>query len=587
MKKSGISRRQFLKGAAASAASMAAMGLIGNTPISAAEGTTSEGAKYEVYHTQVLVIGAGASAMWSIQHMLPHGKQIMIVDKGPFRHSGASGMSWDCQFLWPDNVAGYQFPLMDPNIFKKACDYLVNESYHPLVDLINHGHLIPNRLEDGTISPYRSSKGAISVLFRREMDEMFAKCVTVMDQVMITGFLVNDGRCLGAMGIHLPTGTFRVIRADAVINASNTAMIFRGRHSMGYKGVAPDDCTGDADMAAFRQGLAIGESEFSQYDISAIEPRDLAHCFGGVIMGDSSEPGTLYDGEKQPLIPNDGTYYNNYSISKLVARKVYEEGKGTPNGGIYLHFGENNPSYNCNRNVALSAQFGVDPYNGFVEAMPEMYEHGGSPVIDDTMMTEWEGLFEARGAGAMGCLGGLLSFHNKLYSSYTGKCVVDYLDKAAPVDAKTIDWTPVEEEYTRVHELLTRKVSGGKRPHEIRKMIQDAGGRGFDVYRPTAWMEEAVAELERIRKEEMPLQVCADASTTYNTDWKFAIENINLLDSAEMSIKASLLREETRNAYYRPEFPTVDNENWNCMLTCRLVDGKMVFEKRAIPELKA
>ena len=96
-------------------------------------------------------------------------------------------------------------------------------------------------------------------------------------------------------------------------------------------------------------------------------------------------------------------------------------------------------------------------------------------------------------------------------------------------------------------------------------------------------MEEAIAELERIRKEEMPKQVCADDSVNFNTDWKAAIENINLLDSAEVSIKASLLREESRGSYLRPEFPGVDNENWNCMLTARLVDGEIVFEKRDIP----
>ena len=164
---------------------------------------------------------------------------------------------------------------------------------------------------------------------------------------------------------------------------------------------------------------------------------------------------------------------------------------------------------------------------------------------------------------------------------------INWLNENEPVNEAEIDWTPVEKEYERIHELRTRKVEGGKRPHEIRLMIQEAGDRGFDTYRPTAWMEEAIAELERIRKEEMPKQVCADDSVNFNTDWKAAIENINLLDSAEVSIKASLLREESRGSYLRPEFPGVDNENWNCMLTCRLVDGEMVFEKRDIPTLEA
>ena len=200
------------------------------------------------------------------------------------------------------------------------------------------------------------------------------------------------------------------------------------------------------------------------------------------------------------------------------------------------------------------------------------------------MMTEWEGLFDTRGADTYGAFGGARTTTNKLFSAYTMKCAIDYLKSGKAIDIEKIDWTPVEKEFARLDEIRTRKVEGGKRPHEIRAMIQEAGARGFDVYRPTAWMEEAVAELERIRKEEMPLQVCADDTVNYNTEWKAAIENINLLDCAEVSIRASLLREESRGSYLRPEFPGVDDENWNCMLTAKMVDGEMVFAKREIPQ---
>ena len=103
-------------------------------------------------------------------------------------------------------------------------------------------------------------------------------------------------------------------------------------------------------------------------------------------------------------------------------------------------------------------------------------------------------------------------------------------------------------------------------------------------------MEAAAAELARIRKEDMPRMIVTNPTQTYNTEWKEAIENYNLLEIAEMSVRASLLREETRGAYLRADFPEKDDANWACTLVAREKDGEMVFEKHfwdTIPEFQA
>ena len=584
-----ISRRQFLKGAAAMAGLAAAGSLNPMLKMQASaeeKQTEPEKGYYEVYHTDLLIIGGGNAGLDAAREAVREGRQVMIVDKAPFRHNGVSGMSWDVLLLWGTPLDWLLDPQINPVIKKKAYEFMGAESFNSCVDLINAGQTIPHRGEDGDTYPYLVPGCANSVFYRREMDDIIHKGVSIMDQTMITDIFENNGRCLGAAGIYLPTGTYRVILADATIMAANAGMLFRGHHNIGYYGISSEDCTGDVDMALFRHGMTIGSAEYAQYDINAIEPADFAHTMGAAIMADGAELHAIYDKDHNQIFPNgveegDG----NLGMIKTIAKAVNEEGRGTEHGGILIHFGDHPTRYNCTRNAALAAEYGLDPYNDYVEAMPEMFEHGGSPVIDENMMTEWEGLFDTRGADTYGAFGGARTTTNKLFSAYTMKCAIDYLKQGKTFDEEKIDWTPVEKEFARLDEIRTRKVEGGKRPHVIREMIQDAGARGFDVYRPTAWMEEAVAELERIRKEEMPLQVCADDTVNFNTEWKAAIENINLLDCAEVSIRASLLREESRGSYYRPEFPGVDNENWNCMLTARMVDGEMVFAKREIPQV--
>lgn len=593
-----IPRRKFVQGSAAALAGTALLGNIGTVRANEAEKRTtddSSGATYEVYHTELLVIGTGSGATWATQRALERGKKVMMVDKGPFRHAGASAMSWDAWMLWWDycGIRHNDWLLVDGQIPLNAWTYLGGNDFNPWVSSINHGQTLPWRNEAGLPKPESDALpwSVCSAFYRREMDALSGTGrVDVMDQTMITDLLVNDGRCLGVMGIHLPTGQMRVIRADATIMAAGGGTQFHGWLSVGYRGINSTDNTGDVAMAAFRRGLTIGEAEFAQYDFNSIIFEDVAHTFGCGIGADAGELEILYDANHERIFADGEEVNGNLGMSQRIGRLVFEEGKGTPHDGVYVHYDESsfdNVRYPIMRNVAFYQEHGYDPIGAFTEVAAEMYEHGGEPVVDATMMTEWEGLFDERGAGSCGENGGPHCMHNRLYGSYTGECACNYLDAAMPVEEGAVDWSSVEEECARLTEMRTRVVEDGLRPHEIRRKIQAAGYRGFTIYRSTEMMEEAIAELERIRTEDMPRQMLADDSTTFNVEWKTAIENYNLLDCAEVSIRASLLREETRGAYLRPEFPERDDENWNCMLACHLDNGEMVFEKRPYPALEA
>lgn len=78
----------------------------------------------------------------------------------------------------------------------------------------------------------------------------------------------------------------------------------------------------------------------------------------------------------------------------------------------------------------------------------------------------------------------------------------------------------------------------------------------------------------------------SSTSKTFNTEWREIIENYNLLDAALLAVEASLLREETRGCYYRPDFPETDEENWRCMLVGTKANGAIEFAKRDVPQLE-
>ena len=126
-----ISRRDFLRGMAASAVGVAATSVIGTSAF--AEGTGKEkdiqqpaGALgYEVYNTDLLIIGAGFGAMSAAFDAISKGQSVVMIDKGPFRHGGNAGYNWDVIATWvPDenyySSESYLSKMVNQELFYKA-----------------------------------------------------------------------------------------------------------------------------------------------------------------------------------------------------------------------------------------------------------------------------------------------------------------------------------------------------------------------------------------------------------------------------------------------------------------------------------
>ncbi len=72
--------------------------------------------------------------------------------------------------------------------------------------------------------------------------------------------------------------------------------------------------------------------------------------------------------------------------------------------------------------------------------------------------------------------------------------------------------------------------------------------------------------------------IVVDKSAVFNREWRDAIENYNLVDETEATLRAALMREESRGTFYRIDYPDTD-ENWAVNIACRYVDGAMQMEK--------
>ncbi len=62
---------------------------------------------------------------------------------------------------------------------------------------------------------------------------------------------------------------------------------------------------------------------------------------------------------------------------------------------------------------------------------------------------------------------------------------------------------------------------------------------------------------------------------------RLAHETANMIISAEMKLKASIMRKESRCSHYRLDYPEMDTKNWQAWINIyKGSDGSMQFEKQ-------
>lgn len=603
----GVSRRSFLKfGGLAAGTAMLGAGLAGCAPASQGQDRSadSKGAttpSYQVFETDILVIGAGFGAMSACDEAVRQGRNVMVIEKGPFGFGGACGMNWDICYTWsPEGTnaqdAVYARRTINQQLFVNAAE---SDPYQPndFVPIINWGESCPDRNEDGTIH-YKVDMPAMAQVewgFPRHMLDHFAQADNIMvhDLTMITDIFVNDGACIGAVGIYLPTGEYRVYRSKATILATGGCTGMYGWVTLSPVTNNTPDNTADVDMGVFRHGGRIGDAEHAAYDMMGIVPSGWASSEGSMFGGDSLDIEFMLDKDgvafcMDPSLDQDRMVTDRAYFNQIVAQ-VIMEGRGGPNGGIFLPATEEmreKMRYMYLRCVNLiEDKTGKDLSKEPMECLIEMYEHGGTPLVDDNIMsTEFPGLFCVRGAGVIGEGGGSHQNRNRVLGSYALRCALEYIDSLK--EPQDIDWADAEKEIQRLDELRMKEVDDGLRPVAIQRKIQSVSYDALGVVRTTEALEKARTELKRIWDEDIPKMAVADKSTAYNREWKDAIETINLLQLARISVEATYVRPETRGSFYRPEYPEQNDAEWKCTLAFSDAgDGELKYDKVVWPDV--
>lgn len=605
-KGSGVSRRQFLKtsGIFAGAAMFIGAGLSGCTDTAqpAENGGSSAGAStgkgtslinYSVYDTDVLVIGTGFGGMGAAFEASSKNASVLMVDKGPFGFSGAAGMNWDQEVTWPNSApedfrkCSINDMFADQKLVKNVWEFIGQDAdaWNAALWWLRMGNTTWNRLEDGTFENLVSvgaSEGTSGVnlvqrgFSRHIQDTLKTQNITVLDNTMITDVFIDNGVCVGAIGFHVPTGEYRVIRSKATVASAGACCQMYGWLDVHPIGMNTPDNTGDLDAAVYRHGVPVTSNEFFGVDLISVDPSSLGASFNAGIGADGNHMLFVCDTDENFFMRETDAY----DVSRPI-RDVILSGKGGDHGGVFIDLTSPEaldrtmlrPCYM--RNVYMwQEKFGIDVTQpGYkIPVSLECFEHGQGFVIDENASSSIPGLYGTRGFGVVK---GHIT-QQTFVGAYAGMKAAEYAKTAS---VSSVDWSAAEAEIARLDEIRTNEVSDGIRPFEIRHNIQNTFYDNWEPATDADKLNAAIKEIERIKTEDLPRQYVADKSSTFNRDWKDAIENFNLIDMTEATLRSALMREESRKTFYRTDFPDQDDENWGVNIYCTNNNGTMELSK--------
>ena len=275
----------------------------------------------------------------------------------------------------------------------------------------------------------------------------------------------------------------------------------------------------------------------------------------------------------------------------VVARAINAEvkaGRGSIHGGAYLDIASQRSAEDIKKKLpSMYHQFKVlaelDITKEPMEVGPTChYFMGGIKVNSDTTMSNVPGLFAcgecAAGMHGANRLGGNSLSDLLVFGYLAGKGAVNYskeVKKNKPNDSD------IKTCIKSVIDILNRKE--GENPYLLHEKLQSSMQKNIGIIRNKKDLEQGVNNIELFK--EISAELKASGTSQFNPGWHEAIAMKNLLVTAEAVARAAYMREESRGAHTREDFPG-ENKDWQQynIIIKKLNNGTMQLTKTSRKE---
>jgi fumarate reductase (CoM/CoB) subunit A len=558
------------------------------------------------YNTDVLIVGGGAAGTMAAFECAEAGVPVIQVTKGRAtsgtttvaRGGFAAAMGKDdSPELHLQDILKYGGELIDPELAR----VWVYDIVDVVRDLESWGAEFV-RSPDGALDlkqfPSHSRPRAVHHydFTGNMMTKVLSKKLRAdarIDKHSITAIIDlirRDGRVVGAWGVDYQNGRL------VIYSAQQTVLCTGGGSGLFYVNDNPPQVTGDGYVLGFRAGVPLLGIEMIDFQAMCCSPRELfgfaPHPTGFINAGAVFRN---QEGEEflKRYFPETAEASTRSEVILAMAREIHA-GRATPTGGIFMD--ATKASLEVIQKM-IPHVYKTCLYHGInitkvpLEVAPGSHTWLGGLKIDVDGKTPVGGLFAA-GETAGGIHGGNRIGGSALSSSLVfgrraGRRAAA-LVKEARVDLPALaDDAIPNAERAWVASLMHR--DQGPLQSDVRTSCRMLAHTKLGPIRDEKTLKEALAEYERIEREELPVMRLDDKARTSDHDRgqelesALAVRNLALL--GRILATAALRRNESRGAHFRIDYAETDDARWRVVTRLELGgDGTLKFHTDPVKE---
>lgn len=547
------------------------------------------------FETDVLIVGGGGAATASTISAHENGARTMIAVKGQFgvpgvRGAGATsnplGDYWTIRTVGPEG--GFFNPpelvfrdmmqtglgMADPGL----CRIFVNE----VSDAVKRLQQMGQRFKSKVLATMEANPkaGGTNSIVATQKAVIEATDTRVIEHANIIDLIVENGRCLGAVGID-DEGEPLLIAAGAVILAAGgVGQLFRYSFN-------PPGNTGDAYAIALRAGADLFNMEFMQQGLATTWPTQAM-----VMLYDMEQPYRVLNADGKAFLQNylpEAVTLEEVSKRKAshwpvscrdhalhLDRAIKAEvlaGRGTKNDAVLLDLSGARRGFEPELFIKFMLSKGLDVQHDLLQVQIHHHTSNGGIRIDENAQAKVMGLFAAgEAAGWQGAdrLGGTMLGGSQVFGWRAGARAAKV---AATRPSKDLGPQALEPLETQVRAF--QEPQGDLRPMDLRRGLQRTMWETLLVEKDAETLLRAHQYIDDERERmQARLRIAEPA------DLALAFEHRNLLDVAEVIIGAATMRTESRGSHYRRDYPHRNDKEWLTNIFTGRSNGDLVLSKQ-------
>ena len=579
--------------------------------------------KQSIRSCDVLIIGSGSAGLRAAIEAHDAGASILIISKStkgdPHTVLARGGINAALGTMDPeDNWMVHAADTLREGVFLadyERVEILCKNAPDAVNELVNWGARF-HREKDGRLTQrffgahtYRRTvfygDWTGNEIIRVLMDQIQQRKIEIIDNVYITKLLKSDD-----VNEEVPTGEEEVKGALGIDIEKKEILVFECKSLIlatgGYTRVYSVSSSrifenyGEGVALAYEAGADLVDMEMVQFHPTGMvwPEKALGTLATEAIRG---EGGILLNSKGERFMKNYYPERMELGPRDIVARANYNEivdGRGTEHGGVWLDVTHLPKDKILDRLPTMYEQFkniaGIDISKEKMEVGPTAHYSMGGVVVDIKCRTKIRGLF------AVGEVIGQIHGANRLGGNSLLDTIVfgKIVGSEAARLAKEVGNRGKTKEPSSSLRLNVNSQKGYedygififKEPIKFLKEIQELMNCDAGIIRDETRLQSGLKRILELKEEFYSKD---DFLKGFKIDDDGNSENVVLtwevkssLVVCEAIIRSALMRQESRGAHYRSDFPNLHDEKWNVNIYCRNKDREMVLYKQNVKEIK-